>query len=217
MNTYCRFFHTAEIPGVNIILNYPWLHTVNSEIDWKKQAWQYPIDFEQVSIISLKEFILEMKKIRQVFTVMLSSSIKADQSTQITLLRELTNFQNVVATGEGLMPSLHKSVMHHIDTEDQKVPYRPLYNLFSHKLRVLHEYLDDALAKGWIQYSMSPAGSSILFISKKNGSFQLCVDYWSLNKKMIKNCHSLLLINETLDHLMGFYYFIKLDLKDAYH
>ena len=33
MNIYYRFFYTAEILEIDIILNYLWLHTVNSEID----------------------------------------------------------------------------------------------------------------------------------------------------------------------------------------
>ena len=118
MNVYCGFFHTVKIPGVDIILSYPWLHAVNSGINWKKQAWQYPIDLRQVSIIGLEEFALEMEEARQVFVVMLSSPTKADQSAQVTLPRELVNFQNIVATGEELMPFLHESAVHHIDTED---------------------------------------------------------------------------------------------------
>ena len=217
MNAYCGFFHAAEISGVDIILGYPWLHAVNSGIDWKEQAWQYLIDPGQVSIVGPEEFALEMEEARQVFTVMLSSLMKADQSAQVMLPRELADFQDVVATGEELMLSLHESVMHHIDMEDQEVSYRLLYNLSPCELRVLCEYLDDALAKGWIQHSVSSAGSLILFIPKRDGSLWLCVDYQGLNKKMIKNHHSLSLIDETLNCLVRFYYFMKLDLKDAYH
>jgi Reverse transcriptase (RNA-dependent DNA polymerase) len=45
----------------------------------------------------------------------------------------------------------------------------------------------------------------------------LCVDYRGLNKVTIKNRHPLLLIDETLDRLVGAQVFTKLDLKDAYH
>ena len=79
---------------------------------------------------------------------MLSSLMKTGQSAQITLPRELADFQNVVATEEGLMLLLYEAVMHHIDMKNQEVPYRPLYNLSSHELRVLCEYLNDALIKG---------------------------------------------------------------------
>ena len=148
---------------------------------------------------------------------MLSFFTKADQSVQIILLRELINFQNVIAIREGLMLFLHELVMHYIKTENQKISYRFLYNLSPCELKVLHEYLNDALIKNWIQHNISSVKFLILFIPKRNGSLWLCVDYQGLNKKMIKNHHLLSLINETLDCLVGFYYFMKLNLKDTYH
>ena len=217
MNIYCRFFYVIEISEVDIILNYFWLHAVNFEINWKKQVWQYPINLRQVFIISSEKFTVEMKEVRQVFTVMLSSFTKTDQFTQITLFRKLINFQNVVIIKEKLMSFLHKSAVHYINMKDQKVLYEPLYNLFFCKLKVLHEYLNDALIKNWIQHSMSSVEFLILFIFKKNESFQLCVNYQSLNKKIIKNHYSLSLIDEILDYLIRFYYFTKLNLKNVYH
>ena len=158
-----------------------------------------------------------MKEVRQVFAVMLSSSIKTGQSTQVILLRELVNFQNVLAIKEGLMLPLHKSAVYYINIENQKILYRFLYNLSFYELKILHEYLNDVLSKNWIQHNVSSAGFSILFIFKRNESLWLCVNYQSLNKKTIKNCHFLLLIDETLDCLVRFYYFMKLNLKNTYH
>ena len=57
----------------------------------------------------------------------------------------------------------------------------------------------------------------ILFVPKKDGGLRLCVDYRGLNKVIIKNRHSLLLINETLNRLGSTSIFTKLDLKDAYY
>ena len=73
------------------------------------------------------------------------------------------------------------------------------------------------MTKGWIQKSTSPAGSLILFVKKQDGSLRLCVDYCGLNRIMIKNCHSLPLIDEILDRVSGSKCFTKLDLHDAYH
>ena len=77
MNIYCRFFYTAEISEVDVILSYPWLYAVNSEIDWKEQVWQYSISSDQISIINSEEFTLEIKKIKLIFMMMLSSLMKA--------------------------------------------------------------------------------------------------------------------------------------------
>jgi len=52
---------------------------------------------------------------------------------------------------------------------------------------------------------------------KKNDSFYLCIDYQDLNKIIVKNQHSLSLINEILDRFNKIKRFIKLNLKNAYH
>jgi len=85
------------------------------------------------------------------------------------------------------------------------------------ELQTLREYINDALGKGWIRYSTSPAGAPTLFVPKKDGSLRLCVDYRALNKQTIKNRCPLPLINETLDRLYGSKQFTKLDLKDVYY
>ena len=137
MNIYCEFFYAAEISGVDVILGYPWLHAVNSGIDWKEQMWWYPIDPGQVFIVGLKEFALKMKEARQVFVVMLLSSTKVGQSAQVILPRELADFQNVVVIRERLIPPLHESAVHYIDMKNQEILYGLLYNLFLYELRVL--------------------------------------------------------------------------------
>ena len=59
---------------------------------------------------------------------------------------------------------------HAIDLEDAAVPpHGPIYPLAEPELEVLREYLNDAIAKGWIRPSCSPAGAPILFVLKKGG------------------------------------------------
>jgi len=60
-------------------------------------------------------------------------------------------------------------------------------------------------------------GYSILFVSKKNGKLQLCVNYCQLNNITIKNCYLLPLISELQDRLRKARYFIKLDLHKGYY
>ena len=56
-----------------------------------------------------------------------------------------------------------------------------------------------------------------MFVSKKNESLRLCVDYRDLNKITRKNRHFLSLITQILDQLSDSAYFIELNLKDVYH
>ena len=45
------------------------------------------------------------------------------------------------------------------------------------ELEILKTYIENNLANGFIRPSKSPAGASILFDKKPDGSLRLCVDY----------------------------------------
>jgi hypothetical protein len=49
---------------------------------------------------------------------------------------------------------------------------------------------------------MSLVGALILFILKKDRGLRLYINYYSLNKIIIKNYYTLLFINKTLDQLI---------------
>jgi hypothetical protein len=75
-----------------------------------------------------------------------------------------------------------------IDLEEgHSPPFGPIYGLSEPKLQALRDYLTENLTKGFVQHSKSPAGAPILFVKKKDGSLQLCVDYRGLNKITKKN------------------------------
>jgi hypothetical protein len=64
-----------------------------------------------------------------------------------------------------------------IDLQESIQPlFGPIYNLSQNKPATLQEYLDENLAKNFIQHSKSLAGTLIFFIKKKNGSLQIYVD-----------------------------------------
>ena len=59
------------------------------------------------------------------------------------------------------------------------------------QLQVLQKYLKENLECSWIRLSKSPAGASVLFVPKKNGSLRLCANYRTLNAMTVKNKYSL--------------------------
>ena len=63
-------------------------------------------------------------------------------------------------------------------------------------MEVLNEYLAKNLKKGYIRPLILSVGYPILFVPKKNGKLQLCVDYKQLNDIIIKNCYPFPLIGE---------------------
>ena len=73
------------------------------------------------------------------------------------------------------------------------------------------------LDQGVIRPRSSPCGSSIMLVMKKDGTWRMCVDYWSLNKITIKNRYPLPHIDDLLDQLKDVVFFTKLDLRSGYH
>ena len=107
---------------------------------------------------------------------------------------------------------------HEIKLEgDCQPPYSSIYPLSTPKLHVLREYLHDNLAKGFIRHSTSSAGAPILFVKKKDGSLQLCINYRGLNLLTKKNWYPLPLIGEALGRLSGAKIYTKLDIWAAYN
>ena len=68
------------------------------------------------------------------------------------------------------------------------------------------------LQRDVIEPSSSPWASPVVFIKKKNGSSQVCVDYHELNNVMVKDSYPLPRIDNTLDSLAGARCFSTLDL-----
>ena len=70
------------------------------------------------------------------------------------------------------------------------------YRVAPHELAELKTQLDASLAKGFIRPSSSPWGCPVLFVTKKDGTERMCVDYRPLNLATIKNKYPLPRIND---------------------
>ena len=96
-------------------------------------------------------------------------------------------------------------------------PQPPIYSLLNSELGTLCEFIDEHLNIGFIQLSCSSHGTPILFVKKKDGSLQLCVDFQSLNKVTKKDCYPLPLITDLLDAPRKARIYSKINLQHAYH
>ncbi|WMV46266.1 hypothetical protein MTR67_039651 [Solanum verrucosum] len=100
---------------------------------------------------------------------------------------------------------------------DTQTIYIPPYRMSPTELKEFKKQLKDLLDKGFIRPSISPWGSQLLFVRKKDGSLQMCIDYRQLNKVTIKNKYPFPRIDDLFDQLQGASYFSKIDLRSGYH
>jgi hypothetical protein len=94
-----------------------------------------------------------------------------------------------------------------------KRPYRMARNETIELKTQLHELLNN----GYIRSSCSPWGCPAIFVSKKDKTQRLCVDYRPLNSVTMKNKYPLSRIDLLFDQLIGAQVFSKIDLRSGYH
>nr|GFC01427.1 putative reverse transcriptase domain-containing protein [Tanacetum cinerariifolium] len=94
---------------------------------------------------------------------------------------------------------------------------RAPYRLAPSEMKEWAEQLKELSEKGFIRPSSSPWGAPVLFFKKKDGSFQMCIDYRELNKLTVNNRYPLPRIDDLFDQLQGSGVYSKIDLRSGYH
>jgi hypothetical protein len=77
--------------------------------------------------------------------------------------------------------------------------------------------LDELEQKGFIQESISPWGTPVIFVDKCDGGRRMCGEYRNLNNVTIKNKYPLPRIQDLFDQVRGAGVFSKIDLRSGYH
>jgi hypothetical protein len=220
-----QYFYGCDPPGYEVVLGTPWLEGIQAgDYNWVQKRWRYS-SARNVDLVTKEQFEQELSDDDVVCVLMIGQmpgqstvSIRGlgAGGTVLSVPLQYKDYADVFLEKDAAMLPELGGAEHAIETTADP-PFGLLYNLSAVQLKALREYLADALARGWIVSSTSPAGAPILFVPKKDGGLRLCVDYRALNKVTLKNRYPLPLINEALDRLVGAARFTKLDLKDAYH
>ena len=236
-------FKAISLSSYDIVLGYPWLKTVNPDIDWSEDHFQFRVlkeqpieeymrgedDVETAVSLSAEDAITKILAgaVVYILHIMPANLEKEDNtinlySVKMDSLLDLPDFikpyKDVFSAEATATTNPPPDAVHDIDTEQGLMPlFLPIYSLLAKELDVLREYLNNTLEKGWILPSKSPAGTPIMFMPKKDGGLHLCVDYCGLNHITLKNCHPLPLVGEMLDRLSEAKVFSKMDLCKTYH
>jgi hypothetical protein len=91
------------------------------------------------------------------------------------------------------------------------------YKMGPKELVELKEQLDELEQKGFIQESISPWGTPVIFVDKRDRGCRMCGDYKNLNNVTIKNKYPLPRIQDLFDQVRGAGVFSKIDLRAGYH
>ena len=87
--------------------------------------------------------------------------------------------------------------------QDHKIPGQKLYMLSPAEDKELQEQLGSLEKLGFIESSVSPFGSGVLFVPKTNVKFRLCVNYRPLNAITVADVYPLPRIDEMIDKAGG--------------
>ncbi|GJR21238.1 hypothetical protein Tco_0969765 [Tanacetum coccineum] len=79
---------------------------------------------------------------------------------------------------------------------------RAPYRLTSSEMKEISVQLQELLEKGFIRPSSSQWEALVLFVKKKDGSFQMCINYRELNKLTIKNRYPLPRIDDRFERVL---------------
>ncbi|KAH0682820.1 hypothetical protein KY285_022215 [Solanum tuberosum] len=166
---------------------------------------------------------LELSSFNFKMTKSLSGKV-VQQCLRVVSFRTLRQGISVVKEFPKVFPDdlpsvpLEREVDFRIDIPPDTHPISiPSYRIALGELKELKEELKYLRDKAFIRPSVSPWGSPVLFVRKKDGSIRMCIDYRQLNKVIIKNKYPLPRIDDLFDQLQGATCFSKIDLRSDYH
>ena len=107
-----------------------------------------------------------------------------------------------------------KGIKHQIDlVPEASIPNRLAYRSNLKKMKELQRQVDELMMKGYIRESMSPCAVPVLLVSKKDGTWRMCVDFHVVNNITVKYRHPIPRLDDMLNELHGSCIFSKIDLK----
>jgi hypothetical protein len=106
----------------------------------------------------------------------------------------------------------------HFDCEvNLKEGVGKIYNLSKNKRDQLRLYVDENIAKVFIQVLNSPAAAPIFYVKVAGKADRPCVDYWLLNSMTVCDSYPLPVISLLLNNLQGCKFLSNIDLKAAFN
>ena len=126
-------------------------------------------------------------------------------------------FEDVLQDPSKGLPPL-RGIEHEIDfIPGASLPNRPAYRTNPTEAKEIQQQVENLIAKGWVQDSMSPCAMSVILVPKKGGSWRMCTNCIAINNINIMYRHPIPRLYDMLDELHGSQIFTKVDLKSGYN
>jgi hypothetical protein len=94
---------------------------------------------------------------------------------------------------------------------------RAPYHTNPDETKEIQRQVQASLDKGYIRESLSPCSIPILLVSKKDGTWRMCVDCRVINNITIRYRYPIPRLDDMLDELSSAVIFSKVDLRSGYH
>ena len=105
---------------------------------------------------------------------------------------------------------------HDIELLDQE-PFKERFRRIALPLvEEVRQHIQEILDGGAIRPSQSPWCNAVVLVRKKDGSRRFCIDYRRLNAKTKKDSYPLPQMQETMESMVGTWYFSCMDLKSGF-
>ena len=175
------------IHDFDIVLGMDWLSKHRATLDFYKKEVRL-VRPEEPSMIfrgirreiapSLINSMTASKMLRKGCQVYLAFVVdRRQEGTRLEDIPIVKEFPDVFPDDiSGLPPDREIEFFIELVPGTEPICIRP-YRMVPAELKELKAQLEELLSKGFIRPSTSPWGAPILFVKKKDGSLQLCIDY----------------------------------------
>jgi hypothetical protein len=202
-------FYVANLGRDRIILGYPWFKLYNPTFDWQHNTLQgEDVEIDTAGYRSKRTSIRALQ--------LPPDELNKERTETLQLIPpQYSEYWEVFSEWAARCfppscPDNHAIVLKPgaPDTLDCKI-----YHQTDEELKVMREFIDDSLAKGYIRESKSPYASPLFYRAKQDGKLCPIIDYWALNTLTVRDVYPLPLNGSIINKLQGKTLFSKVDLR----
>jgi Reverse transcriptase (RNA-dependent DNA polymerase) len=217
----------------HLILGRPWQYDNQAVYDGRKYTYTIRVGAQKVRINPLQEelkesttvfcvpqedFEKELEGAEFCFALTACDSAKTEAEIPELVQPLLAEFKHILSEElpNGLPPL--RDIQHQIDlVPEANLPNKAHYCMIPQQHEELKRQVQELLEKGFVRESISHCAVPALLVSKKDGSFRMCVDSREINRITTRYRFPIPRLEDMLDQLSGAKVFSKIDLKSGYH